>query len=75
MHPRNGSPDHPSAALLSQYATDGCPVDCGQPWTIEELQQAVNNGAHKSAFSSKAVQALQKESLAHVAEKGWRIVK
>ena len=31
MHPRNGSPDHPTAALLSQYAADGCPVDCGQP--------------------------------------------
>ena len=75
MHPCNGALDHPAGADLLQYATEGCLVDCGQNWTITEMQAAIKNGAHKSAWSKQAQTALRREALEQVADKCMRIVK
>jgi len=52
--------------MLQKYATEGCPVDCGEPWTREHLDTAVNRGPHISAWSSQAAICLREEALEKV---------
>ena len=37
MCPRMRALEHPAAPLLLEYARNGCPVDVGRNWTVEEL--------------------------------------
>ena len=39
MRPRYGALEHPAAQDLLQYATEGCPVDCGKDWTLTEIEK------------------------------------
>jgi len=32
---------HPAHETLFEYATDGCPVDCGESWSQEQLEAAI----------------------------------
>ena len=56
---------HPAAQTLLQYATKGCPIQTGKPWTQSEMQAAIDRGPHKSALEPEAIVQLQEE----VAEK------
>ena len=31
------SNSHPAASLLDAYSKEGCPVDCGPNWTLNQL--------------------------------------
>ena len=42
--------NHPAAPLLKEYASQGCPVDVGRDWTLEELEAAMKKGPHASAL-------------------------
>ena len=44
MAPRMRALDHPAAPLLKEYASQGCPVDVGRDWTLEELEAAIEKG-------------------------------
>ena len=66
MAPSGPALHHPAAPLLQEYATTGCPVDCGDPWTIDELDAAVANGAHPSANTPEAAEALHKETMEQI---------
>jgi len=44
--------------LLFEYAMEGCPVDCGVPWTWEHLEAAIARGPHISAKEPEAAAAL-----------------
>ena len=44
MTPRNKALRHPAADALLQYATDGCPLDCGQDWTLAQMEAAIQKG-------------------------------
>ena len=57
MLPRNRALKHEAAAELLQYATTGCPVDCGKQWSIERLQAAIDSGPCTSAKSKEAIEA------------------
>jgi hypothetical protein len=46
---------HPAAATLLQYATGGCPVKSGSPWTKEEIIAAIERGNHISAQQPEAI--------------------
>ena len=74
MYPRAAALDHPAAADLLQYAKQGCPLDCGRNWTINELEQAITNGAQKSARIDKTATACRKEALERVSDGRMRIV-
>ena len=41
MRPRLRALQHPTAPLLREYASQGCPVDVGRDWSLEELEAAV----------------------------------
>jgi hypothetical protein len=68
IYPRNKVLDHPAGPDLLQYALDGCPVDCGDDWTLKQLEAAILNRAHASANIPKAAEACKKEALEWVKE-------
>ena len=69
MCPRNNVLQHPAAKLLLKWATDGCPVDCGQPWSKQAIQAAIDKAAHPSAQSLEAATACRNEALERVKDK------
>jgi hypothetical protein len=68
MYPRNKVLQHPAVAILLQYTLDGCPVNCGENWTLDQLEAAIASGAHSSANEPGAAKACKKEALARVKE-------
>ena len=75
MLPRKETRNHPAAAMLLRYAQAGCPVDCGRNWTPQELQAAVDRGAHPSAQTPDAATACRREALERVADGCCKVVK
>ena len=74
MFPRHEVLNHPAGPDLLQYALEGCPVDCGEDWTLEHLEAAIKNGAHASANVPEAAAACKKEALERVKEGSCRLV-
>ena len=68
MRPQNGALCHTAVDNLLRYATTGCPVDCGQDWTITEMKAVVDKGPYSSILDPIAITALQAETLERVAE-------
>jgi hypothetical protein len=62
MVPRIRALDHPAAPLLKEYASQGCPVDVGRDWTLEELEAAVEKGPHSSALEPDTIEQIQIEA-------------
>lgn len=54
MCPRGPALDHPFAEMLLSYAESGCTVDCGEPWTLDRIEKAIERGAHTSAKEKAA---------------------
>ena len=65
---------HPATPKLLQYATRGCPVQSGLPWTQEQMQAAIDRRPHKSALSPDAINQLQQEVKEKVAMGQARLV-
>jgi hypothetical protein len=61
MRPSGLALHHPAANLLKEWATYGCPTKTGRPWTISQLQEAVDCGPHRSALSNEAIDHFQAE--------------
>ena len=66
MAPSGPARDHPAAPLHNNYAKHGMPADCGDDWTIEQLDVAVEKGAHSSATDPIAAQALYAETMEQI---------
>ena len=49
---------HPAAAILTQYATLGCPTQTGKPWSIDEMEAAIQRGPHASSLVEGAAEQL-----------------
>ena len=62
MWPRKYALEHDAKTLLSSYAEQGCPVDCGPTWTVEHIKLALLRGPHISAKQKIAAIQLQKET-------------
>ncbi len=65
---------HPAAPYLLQYATGGCPVNTGQPWTVEQMEAAIQRGPHSSALEQDAIEQLHAEVEEKVRNKQARLV-
>ena len=46
---------------LLEYATVGCPVDCGVDLTEEHIMSAIKHGPHSSTMKAPALKALHIE--------------
>jgi len=66
MRPDPSTQHHPAFPLLQLYATKGCPVDCGSPWSCEQIQAAIKSGAHPSACTPKAAACLHAKTMEKV---------
>ena len=53
---------HPTADLLHEWATYGCPTNTGTPWTAEQIQAVVDRGPHCSALSNEAIAHFKAEA-------------
>jgi hypothetical protein len=67
MCPTGLALDHPATKTLQEYATYGCPVKMGEPWTKAEIWEAVKRGPHVSALSAKAPEHFKQEACKKVA--------
>ena len=61
MCPSGLATRHPAAEHLLSYATGGCPVKTGNPWTRRMMEEAIAAGPHKSALEPDAMQQLADE--------------
>ena len=61
--------------MLLKWATEGCPLDCGEPWAHNRIQAAIDKAAHPSAQSQEAATACRNEALERVKDKCVRLVK
>jgi len=75
MKPDNSIQHHPAFDTLMSYATAGCPVECGPPWTKEHITAAIMRGPHISAKSPEAATSIRAETLKKVAQGYARIIK
>ena len=75
MCPRGLALHHPASTTLLEYATLGCPVNTGSPWTCEQMQAAIYRGPHVSALVPEAMAQLDIEIEEKVINGQARIVK
>jgi hypothetical protein len=62
MWPRALALHHRAANLLNSYSINGCPTDCGPPWTHQHILAALQRGPHISAKDPIAQECLQQET-------------
>ena len=74
MYPGQLAQQHPAGPMLQKFGTEGCPVVVEEDWTIEQLDQAVEYGAHPSAESPEASRALREESMEKVKQGFTKLV-
>ena len=56
MCPTGRALHHPTAHILREWATLGCPTRMGRDWTKSEMWEAVERGPHRSAMSPDALE-------------------
>ena len=74
MWPQGLATNHPAGKLLLAYATAGCPVLTGAPWTPAQMQAVVERGPHESAMLPEAMEQLRIEVLDKVKQGQARLV-
>ena len=75
MWPTSFAKEHEAAPLLDAYSTHGCPVECGEKWTVEMVEAALRKGNHSSANTPAARQYLLQEIKKKVADGYQKVVK
>ena len=75
MWPRGIATQHPAAALLEDYSSNGCPVYLGEPWTLDHIIKAIKRGPHVSAKEQIPAKVLREETLEKVREGYAKVVK
>ena len=75
MQPDPSIKNHPAYQLLKQYSENGCPVECGDPWTQEHILEALKRGPHITARQQKAREELHKETKQKVKDGFAKVVK
>lgn len=60
LYPRQEAVHHPLYNRLLEYATIGCPTNCGTDWTKDHIITAIKRGPHSSTIKYRALQALHK---------------
>ena len=75
MWPTSFAKEHEAAPLLDAYSTHGCPVECGEKWTVEMVETALRKGNHSSANTPAARQYLLQEIKKKVADGYQKVVK
>jgi hypothetical protein len=75
MFPRTYSSFHEATPLLYDYATKGCPVDCGDDWSQEKITKLLRKGPHRSSLKAEAIRQLRRETKDKCAQGYARIIR
>jgi hypothetical protein len=67
MCPSGIATSHPARELLAEWSQLGCPTQTGQPWSKQEMTEAVECRPHKLALSQDALQHFATEAAEKVA--------
>jgi hypothetical protein len=60
---------HPFTETLRQWE-EGVPVDCGEDWTSEMIEAAIQQGPHKSALTPESITLIE-EDVAYQVRAGY----
>ena len=64
MQPRGPTvQQHSTYKLLQDYATNGCPVNCGPDWSHNQIMEVLRYGTHLSAQHGEALKCLEVEAM------------
>ena len=75
MKPQPIARAHPATPLLDQYATQGCPTDCGDAWSKAQIITLLRKGPHISAKSKAVIRFLWRKTADKVKNGYARVVK
>ena len=75
MWPRTHALHHEAAPMLLHYAKHGCPVDCGENWSLDHILKMLKRGPHQSAYAPGAIEQLRQETQDKIKQGYARIVK
>jgi hypothetical protein len=75
MWPTKYALTHDATPLLNTYSKDGCPVNCGPDWDIEQIKLLLKRGPHKSSTSKEAIRQLRKETEGKISNGYARVVR
>ena len=67
--------DHNAIPLLNAYAAEGCPVDCGDDWTMQQVELLLKKGPHQSAKCKNAIKQLRAETTDKIEHGYARVVR
>ena len=70
MFPRTYAEFHNATPLLSAYAIEGCPAQCGEDWPIDKILLLLRRGPHRSSMRKAAIRQLRKETIEKI-ENGY----
>ncbi len=62
MCPQWCANSHPVVALLRKYAAEGCPVNVGKDWTLDQLEAAIECRPHISVLIPNLIEQIQIEA-------------
>ena len=74
MQPGDIAKAHEFGPTLEEYAVRGVPVDCGEDWSREEIEAAVERGPHPSALTPEALELFAEDIEKQVTSGFSRIV-
>ena len=52
---------HPDAGKILQFETKGCPTMTGKPWTLNQMEKAIDQEPHVSTLQPVAMEILTEE--------------
>jgi len=66
---------HPTFEMLLDYASAGCPIDCGPDWSIEHITATIKCSPHLSTKNPAAAASIWVKTLEKVAQGYAQMVK
>jgi hypothetical protein len=60
---------HPFTETLREWE-EGVPVDCGEDWTLEQIEAAISQGPHQSALTPESLELIE-EDVAYQVRAGY----
>ena len=53
--------NHPATGKLLHFSTKCCPTMTGKPWTLNQMEEAIDRGSHVSALQRVVTEILDEE--------------
>ena len=71
MQPQDVARAHAFGPTLEEYSVKGVPVDCGENWSRETIEAAIERGPHQSALTPEALELFQEDVVNYQVKAGF----